>query len=153
MFTSEFSDKEALLKEVRDLEIFKDHDFLPTEESFKGFGLRDEEFDKILADNIDEFGKTAREMIEFRLKKKYQRKIKLQQHTIEELKAVIQQRKQISGRHRLNYAKLYHNHHGGYSMEKLKKVMQRLSEDREDGLHRHPFLDPKESEILDEKLR
>jgi hypothetical protein len=38
-------------------------------------------------------------------------------------------------------------------MEKLKKVMQRLSEDREDGLYRHPFLDPKESEILDEKLR
>jgi hypothetical protein len=71
MFTSEFSDREALLKEVRDLEIFKDHDFLPTEESFKGFGLKDEEFDKILADNIDEFGKTAREMIEFRLKNKY----------------------------------------------------------------------------------
>lgn len=38
-------------------------------------------------------------------------------------------------------------------MEKLKKVMKRLTEDREDGLDRHPFLDPQESQKLDEKLR
>lgn len=38
-------------------------------------------------------------------------------------------------------------------MEKLKKVLKRLAEDREDGLDRHPFLDPKESQRLDEKLR
>jgi hypothetical protein len=38
-------------------------------------------------------------------------------------------------------------------MDKLKKVLKRLKEDREDGLDRHPFLDPQESLKLDEKLR
>tara|TARA_B110000285_G_C15135933_1_gene626903 strand:- start:1004 stop:1696 length:693 start_codon:yes stop_codon:yes gene_type:complete len=38
-------------------------------------------------------------------------------------------------------------------MEKLKKVLKRLNEDREDGVDRHPFLDPEESAKLDEKLR
>jgi len=31
----------------------------------------------------------------------------------------------LVGRHGLNYAKLFHNLHGGYSMEKLKKVLKR----------------------------
>jgi len=38
-------------------------------------------------------------------------------------------------------------------MDKLKNVLKRMSEDREDGIDRHPFLDPVESQKLDEKLR
>jgi len=38
-------------------------------------------------------------------------------------------------------------------MDKLKTVLKRMSEDREDGIDRHPFLDPMESKKLDEKLR
>jgi len=46
----------------------------------------------------------------------------------------------------LNYNKLYHNKDGGYSMDKLKRVMQRLKQDKEDGLH--PFLDPTQEKEL-----
>lgn len=38
-------------------------------------------------------------------------------------------------------------------MDKLKQVLKRIAEDREDGIDRHPYLDPQESEKLDEKLR
>ena len=30
-------------------------------------------------------------------------------------------------------------------MDKLKTVLKRMNEDREDGIERHPFLDPLES--------
>lgn len=76
-----------------------------------------------------------------------------QEEKIRQLQEVLLQRQEIVGRHGLNYAKLYHNHDDGYSMEKLKKVLKRMKEDVEDGLQRHPFLDPKESKKLDEKLR
>ena len=38
-------------------------------------------------------------------------------------------------------------------MDKLKKVLKRMKADREDGVHRHPWLDPQEAEKIDEKLR
>jgi len=45
LFTSKFSDREALIGQVRELEVFKDSNFMPTEESFNRLGLKDEEFD------------------------------------------------------------------------------------------------------------
>jgi len=33
---------------------------------------------------------------------------------------------ELTGRHNLNYAKLYYGDEGGYSMEKLKKVLARM---------------------------
>lgn len=45
LFTSKFSDREALIGQVRELEVFKDSNFMPTDESFNRLGLKDEEFD------------------------------------------------------------------------------------------------------------
>ena len=59
----------------------------------------------------------------------------------------------IVDRHNLDYNKLYHMHGGGYSMDKLKKVLKRIRTDRGDGLHQHPWLDPVEADRLDQKLR
>lgn len=55
LFTSKFSDKEALLEGIRDLEMFKENSFLPTEESFRLHEDGDQVFDQMLADNIGEF--------------------------------------------------------------------------------------------------
>jgi hypothetical protein len=41
----------------------------------------------------------------------------------------FERRMYLTGRHGLDYGKLYHNVGGGYSMEKLKKVLKRISED------------------------
>ena len=47
---------------------------------------------------------------------------------------------QMSDRHGLDYGKLFHNKDGGYDMDRLKTVLRRSLQDREDGLH--PFIDP-----------
>ena len=44
------------------------------------------------------------------------------------------------GRHGLNYAQLYQDFEGGYDMEQLKRVLQRVQEDKEDGVH--PIVNP-----------
>ena len=59
---------------VRDLEMFKENSFLPTEESFKLRADNDVAFDNMLKDNIHEFGPNAAEVIAHRLKK-YERKV------------------------------------------------------------------------------
>ena len=41
----------------------------------------------------------------------------------------------ITGRHGLNYAKLYHNVDGGYEMEQLKTVLKRIKKDSEEGIN------------------
>lgn len=38
----------------------------------------------------------------------------------------------LAGRHKLDYAKLYHNQEGGYSMEELKRVLERNEQDMQD---------------------
>jgi hypothetical protein len=50
------------------------------------------------------------------------------------------ERNYLASRHGLNYAKLYHGLDGGYSMEKLKKVLKRIQGDIKDNIH--PFIDP-----------
>ena len=132
--------------------MFKENSFLPTEESFRLRGDNDAVFDQMLADNFDEFNPTAQELLEHRLRK-YQRQVVTQEQKIRQLEEVLLQRYETVGRHGLNYAKLYHNHDDGYSMEKLKKLLKRMKEDTEDGLQRHPLLDPKESKKLDQKLK
>lgn len=52
------------------------------------------------------------------------------------------ERAYTSARHGLNYSKLYHGLDGGYSMEKLKKVLQRIKSDVKDNIH--PFIDPEQ---------
>jgi hypothetical protein len=46
----------------------------------------------------------------------------------------------LSDRHGLDYNKLFFNYDGGYDMERLKTVLKRTKQDREDGVH--PFVDP-----------
>jgi len=69
------------------------------------------------------------------------------------LKDMIDEDVQKSKRHGLDYGKLYHNHEGGYTMEKLKKCLERQVDDREKGIELHPYLDVKEAQRLDDKLR
>jgi hypothetical protein len=56
-----------------------------------------------------------------------------------------------AARHGLNYAKLYHGLDGGYSMEKLKKVLKRIKSDHKE--HLHPFIDEEEDFRVDQQLR
>jgi hypothetical protein len=40
----------------------------------------------------------------------------------------------MANRHNLSYSKLYQNIDGGYSMEKLKKILKRQEDDKFEGL-------------------
>jgi len=55
------------------------------------------------------------------------------------------------GRHGLDYAKLYHDFEGGYDMEQLKTILQRVKQDKEDGFH--PFVDKALDRELEAKLQ
>ena len=55
------------------------------------------------------------------------------------------------GRHGLNYAKLFLDFEGGYTMEELKVLMERVKKDKEDNIH--PFIDPKENRKLVAKIK
>ena len=54
-------------------------------------------------------------------------------------------------RHGLSYAKLYQDFEGGYNMEQLKKVLEQVKQDKEEGLH--PFIDPAQDRELEQKLK
>lgn len=69
------------------------------------------------------------------------------------LKDMVTTDVQLAKRHGLDYGKLFHNHEGGYTMEKLKKCLERQVDERDNGLEMHPFLDVKEAQRLDDKLR
>jgi hypothetical protein len=61
------------------------------------------------------------------------------------------ERQFTAARHGLNYAKLYHGLDGGYSMEKLKKVLKRIKDDVKDNLH--PFIDPEADGRVENQLK
>lgn len=92
----------------------------------------------------------AYEIIE-QINKKYEHNVETYQNDIENLYDELMEKEYTAARHGLNYAKLYHGLDGGYSMEKLKKVLQRIKNDVKDNLH--PFIDPREDNRVDEKLK
>jgi hypothetical protein len=61
------------------------------------------------------------------------------------------EREYTAARHGLNYAKLYHGLDGGYSMEKLKKVLKRIKSDVQDNIH--PFIDPEQDGRVEVQLK
>ena len=63
----------------------------------------------------------------------------------------VQSRLYTLERHGLNYAKLYQDFEGGYDLEQLKRVLQRVRQDKEDGVH--PFVDPAQARELDRHLK
>lgn len=52
----------------------------------------------------------------------------------EQVLAEVEQQLQLTGRHGLDYGRLYHGLNGGYNVEKLKDVLERAQQDRADYL-------------------
>jgi hypothetical protein len=70
---------------------------------------------------------------------------------VDHLENEYYERAYTAGRHGLNYAKLYHGLDGGYSMEKLKKVLDRIKSDVKDNIH--PFIDPEQDNRVESQLK
>ena len=68
-FTQKFSDKDTLLNVVKDLEIFKENSFMPSQESYNQSLTKDEMLDQILYNNKDSMNDAEQELLFHRFKK------------------------------------------------------------------------------------
>ena len=68
-FTQQFSDKDTLLNVVKDLEIFKENSFMPSQESYNQSLTKDEMLDQILYNNKDSMNDAEQELLFHRFKK------------------------------------------------------------------------------------
>jgi hypothetical protein len=92
----------------------------------------------------------AFELVE-KLNIRYDQYDKSFKETVKELEMEYFERAYTATRHGLNYTKLYHGLDGGYSMEKLKKVLERIKSDVKDNLH--PFIDPEQDNRVESQLK
>ena len=75
---------------------------------------------------------------------------KMQEEREDQMVTDMIDRLYLTERFDLDYAKFFHGYKGGYNIEKLKRIVQRIKSDQDDLLH--PFLDPEAAEDLDDAL-
>jgi len=98
----------------------------------------DETMERFLLANFDDLEPMEQEMLTERLY--YRHEASTHHENTIKMYEKLQQQMYLSDRHGLDYNKLFFNYDGGYDMERLKTVLKRTKQDREDGVH--PFVDP-----------
>ena len=145
-FTQKFSDETALLTELKKLDVFAKDSWMPVDTTEQN---QNDIINQTLFLNFEDLEENEQEMLLQRVSETTINET--QDHRQSRIQHEIEEGLYLAARHGLSYAKLFHNTDGGYNMEKLKKVMKRVKQDREDGVH--PFVDPKMERELDAKIR
>ena len=111
---------------------------------------REERLTELLLQNFDSLAKHEKALLLERVKRANDVS-QTQEETITALEAELERALYMTSRHGLSYRKLFHNSEGGYDLERLKTVLKRVKQDREDGLH--PYIDPALDAELSKKLK
>jgi hypothetical protein len=112
--------------------------------------IQDQRLTRLLMENFDNLPKVEQALLSERVARAYPDEKTFEERQNEkehELMRAIE----LSGRHGLSYYKLFHNAEGGYDLERLKTVLKRIKQDREDGIH--PYVDPALDAELTRKLK
>lgn len=135
MFTTRYENPGSMIEELKRIEMFsrKGEHFMPEQREDI-----DETMERFLLANFDDLEPMEQEMLTERLY--YRHEASTHHENTIKMYEKLQQQMYLSDRHGLDYNKLFFNYDGGYDMERLKTVLKRTKQDREDGVH--PFVDP-----------